>query len=160
VLALFNREFDKTRLPRLAASSINCILEKPTERRGLMFTVAEILQNPFTAYTWENIGWAEPRFHVHAAKPAQLEKISEFGCVIRHSRPIANGTVLYLHGNIFENARNQHLIARFYYSEPHPSEKDQYLCYIMYFGIGDTFLKFIRSWIREKYAQSKQNQDT
>jgi hypothetical protein len=87
-----------------------------------------------------------------------LERLSEFGADIKHSRPIAPGSILFLRGGIFENAPNRCLAGRFYHCEEHPKEKGMYLCSLTYFGINDGFMKYARKWFRENYALMKQGE--
>jgi hypothetical protein len=89
------------------------------------------------------------------AKASALEALSEFGATLKSKSPIVPGSLLYLRKSIYDNAPYQCLAARVYACSEHPSEKDYYQVQATYFGIGDVFLKFARTWIRENYANQK-----
>lgn len=140
---------------RFANRDIVGILLKPLEPRHLSFLVANALGTRFSIYRFDNLNWLPALMPVHVARDVHLESLAEFGASIRHSRPIAPGTMLYLRGSIFDNAPNQCLAGRFYHCEEHPTERGQYLCALTYFGINDGFMKYARKWFRDTYAQSK-----
>lgn len=143
---------------KFSNSHIVGLLAKPVDPRHLSFLTATGLEASFSVYNFANQGWSSTLLPIHVAKDVHLEAMSEFGASIRHSRPIAPGTVLYLRGGIFENAPNHCLAGRFYHCEEHPKEKGQYLCLLTYFGINDAFMKYARKWFRENYALSKQTE--
>lgn len=118
-----------------------------------------ILNNPYTVYNFNNIGWSKSRVGIQVSKQAQLKSLAEFGATISHSRPIAPGTFLFLRKSIFDNAPRKNLCARFYACEEDSAEKGKYLCSLIYFGINEAFTKFARSWFRETYAASKQSDE-
>jgi hypothetical protein len=132
------------------------LLAKPVEPRHLSFVVATALQTKFSIYSFPNLGWASVLLPIHVARDVQLENLSEFGASLRLPRPIAPGTLLFLRGDIFDNAPNRCLAARFYHCEEHTKETGQFLCSVTYFGLNDSFLKYARKWFRENYAASKQ----
>jgi hypothetical protein len=143
---------------KYAHASIVGMFAKPVEARPLGFTVATALDSRHSIYTFTNLGWANQLLPVHVAKDVILERLSEFGADIKHSRPIAPGSILFLRGGIFENAPNRCLAGRFYHCEEHPKEKGMYLCSLTYFGINDGFMKYARKWFRENYALMKQGE--
>lgn len=143
---------------KYARPEIAAVLAKPAEARHLGFAVASALDAKHSIYTFTNLGWAHQLQPIHVAKDVVLEKLSEFGADIKHSRPIAPGTVLFLRGGIFENAPNRCLAGRFYHCNEHPKEKGMHLCSLTYFGINDHFMKYARKWFRENYALSKQGE--
>ncbi len=126
------------------------------ETRPILMASAHLMSHPYTRYCSSNIVWQMTSLPIHIAKKSLLEQVAEFGASIRHPRPIQPGTFLYLRGSIFDQAPNRNLCARFYRTEPHPSEAGEHLCHLLYFGINDSFLKYTRSWFRETYAASKQ----
>jgi hypothetical protein len=128
---------------------------KPIDGRQMLFLLSEFLPNKNTLFQFQNIGWAQPNLPVHVSKAVELESLSEFGATLKSKQPIVPGTILHLRKSIFHNAPEQCVAARVYGCEENPSEKDQFLIYVTYFGITDQFLKFARTWIRENYAQQK-----
>ncbi|USN48450.1 MAG: hypothetical protein H6626_05005 [Pseudobdellovibrionaceae bacterium] len=132
------------------------LLFKPVVNSRLLFHISTALNASFTLYNFTNIGWKETSIVAYAAKPVQLESLSEYGATIKHPRPFSDGTFLYLHGSIFEKAPDQNLCARAYKSQKDENSKNSYHCSFLYFGINESFLKYTRSWIRELYASSKE----
>jgi hypothetical protein len=139
----------------LSKSNIYAFIYKPLEIRRFLFLVAHAVSNPFTVYTFENIGWKHDQISAKIARKAQLTELAEFGAVIRSEQPLKPGTMIYLFRDIYQNAPDQNLCVRVYHSEEDSSEKGTYLNSVIYFGITDTFLKFTRSYIRETYASKK-----
>ncbi|MGE0527952.1 MAG: hypothetical protein AB7P49_12865 [Bdellovibrionales bacterium] len=143
---------------------LNCIdllglLSKPVDMRQLLFLLSEHLPNENTLFKFDNLGWNQPGLPAHISKSVNLEALSEYGATLKVFHPMQPGTVVYLRKSIYENAPNNCLAARVYACEEHPSEKGAYLVYLTYFGINDAFLKYARTWIREHYANQK-NQET
>lgn len=139
----------------LASPDVLGYFLKPVDTRQLGFLLSEYLPNKNTVYQFENLGWAQPGIAMHVSKDVQLESLSEFGATLKTKQIMAPGTIIYLRKSIYDNAPNQCLAARVYACEPHPSDKDHYSVYTTYFGIGDQFLKFARTYIRENYAVQK-----
>jgi hypothetical protein len=138
---------------------IKAVLIKPLDPRLLAFTISVWTKNIYTKFRFDNIGWLSMTMNAQMATDMVLEEIAEFGATMRYPTPLAPGGVLFLHKSIFENAPKQMIAARFYRCEEHPSEKDQYLCYVTYFGMTDAFAKFARRYFRESYAQSKSKEE-
>lgn len=138
--------------------SIRGLLMRPLEPRSFVFNVSTTLDLPYSIYSFKNMGWSSSRVTVQVAKKASLSRLSEFGGALKLPRPIAPGTFLYLRGSIYDNAPRGNLCARFYSCEEDQAEKGQYICSLIYFGINEAFTKFARSWFRETYAASKQNE--
>lgn len=138
---------------------IRSLLLRPLEPRSFVFNVSSALDHPHTVYSFKNMGWSTSRTPVQVAKKAQLKRLSEFGAELQLPRPIAPGSFLFLRDSIFDNAPRSNLCARFYACEEDPTEKGQFLCSLIYFGINEAFTKFARSWFRETYAASKQNEN-
>ena len=140
---------------QLRDKHVQSIHSKAMNNNQLLMSVADLLKITYTKYNWNNISWLSQQKPLHIATPSHLESLSEFGAFIKHSRPIAPGTFLFLHNSIFNQAPNKSLCVRFYYTEEDSSDKESHLSYFTYFGINDQFLKFVRSWIRENYAAKK-----
>lgn len=136
-------------------AKISALLFKPLDVKSLLFQTSILCRSPFTKYNFENQNFAETNFEAHLTKEVRLDGISEFGSSITHPSKIEAGTVLFLHEGIFEKAPQSALAARFYHSEPHPSQKGMFTCSFAYYGINDAFLKFCRTWIRDNYAAKK-----
>ncbi|MBK7843151.1 MAG: hypothetical protein IPJ71_05560 [Bdellovibrionales bacterium] len=136
-------------------AKISALLFKPLDVKSLLFQTSILCRSPFTKYNFENQNFAETNFEAHLTKEVRLDGISEFGSSITHPSKIEPGTVLFLHEGIFEKAPESALAARFYHSEPHPSQKGMFTCSFAYYGINDAFLKFCRTWIRDNYAAKK-----
>ncbi len=141
--------------PLLNIPDILGLLVKPVDLRQLMFLMSEYLPNKHTVYQFDNLGWAQPGLSVHVSKNMSLEALSEFGATLKSKQPLSPGTMIYLRKSIYDNAPNACLAARVYACEQHPSEKEYFQVFTTYFGIGDQFLKFARTWIRENYAHQK-----
>ncbi len=147
---------DHRNLPGWFASpQISGYFVKPIDMRLLMFLLSEFLDNKTTIYHFENLGWAQPTLNTHVSKSIKLEALSEYGARLRSSAPIAPGTVFYLRKMIFDKAPNGCLAARVYACEQDPNDKTSYQVFALYFGIGDAFLKYARTWIRDNYAALK-----
>lgn len=142
-------------LQLLRDKHIQSIHSKAMNNNQLLMSIADLLKITYTKYNWNNISWLNQQKPLHIATPSHLESLSEFGAFIKHSRPIAPGTFLFLHNSIFNQAPNKSLCVRFYYTEEDSSDKESHLSYFTYFGINDQFLKYVRSWIRENYAAKK-----
>jgi hypothetical protein len=136
-------------------AKIAALLFKPIDIKSLLFQTSILCRSPFTKYNFENQNFAETNFEAHLTKEVRLDGISEFGSSITHPSKIEAGSVLFLHEGIFEKAPQSALAARFYHSEPHPSQKGMFTCSFSYYGINDAFLKFCRTWIRDNYAAKK-----
>jgi len=136
------------------------MIYKHGDVRSMLVQISQHMDNRFTIYNSDNVGWASVLFNIHVAKDIHLEQISEFGVTIRHPRPIRPGTYLFMRKSIFNNAPNQCLAARFYASHEHTKYPGEYACSALYYGINDTFMKFARQWFRETYAQSKQKESS
>lgn len=143
---------------RFTHKDIVGILPKPVENRPLNFLVTVALDLKFTVYRFENLSWTPTILPIHVAKEVQLEELSEFGGALRHPRPIAAGSILFLRSWIFDHAPNKCLAARIYFCEEHPSEAGQYQCSFIYFGINDGFMKYARKWFMETHALAKQSE--
>lgn len=147
----------------LSAERFNWLLEKkvesliltPIDTKALCFHLSKVLNNNFTKYNPDNIGSYHVRWPAYVAKKAKLIAISEFGCTVHSKKPLKVGTIVFLHGFIYEKAPGQNLCAKMYSCEENPSDEGGYICYFTYFGINDSFLKYTRNWIRENYAQQK-----
>ena len=139
----------------LSSQGITGYFLKPVDTRQLGFLLSEFLPNKNTVYQFENLGWAQPGIPMHVSKDVQLDALSEFGATLKTKQIMAPGSMIYLRKSIYNNAPNQCLAARVYACEPHPKEKDCYQVFVTYFGIGDQFLKFARTYIRENYANQK-----
>lgn len=131
------------------------LLFKPIDIKSLLFQASILCRSPFTKYNFENQNFADTNFEAHLTKEVKLDGISEFGSSITYPSKIEAGSVLFLHEGIFEKAPQSALAARFYHSEPHPSQKGMFTCSFSYYGINDAFLKFCRTWIRDNYAAKK-----
>jgi hypothetical protein len=123
--------------------------------RRFLFLMAQAISNPFSVYTFENIGWKTDHIPAKIAREARLTELAEFGATLRSEQPLKPGTMIYLFRDIYQNAPDQNLCVRVYFSEEDSAEKGTYLNSVVYFGITDTFLKFTRSYIRETYASKK-----
>ena len=134
------------------------LIYKPLKNRPISYTVSSAINSPYTKYNQNNIGWTKAIIPVFVAIESQLENLSEYGATITAPRPFAPGTCLYLHESIFANSPEGYLAARFYFAEENQKKKGKFSCYLLYFGITDTFLKFIRTWIRKDFADKKQGQ--
>lgn len=143
----------------LNSPDILALLIKPVDGRQMLFFLSEFLSNKNTLYHFDNLGWSSPSLPVHVAKAVELEALSEFGATLKTKQKLAPGSVFYLRKSIYDNAPNACLAARTYVCSEHPSEKDSFQVYATYFGINDAFLKYARTWIREKYAQQKSQGD-
>lgn len=139
----------------LNSPDVSGFFVRPVDNRQFMFLLSESLKNKHTVYNFDNLGWSQPNLNVHVSKPIRLEAISEYGARLRSSAPILPGTLFYLRKSIFDSAPNACLAARVYSCEQDPNDKTSYQIYVIYFGIGDTFLKYARTWIRDNYAQMK-----
>lgn len=128
---------------------------KPFETRHLLAMLGLATGNPFTAYTFSNLGWADTGTNCHMAREMHIETVSEYGATLMSRTPFRPGSFFFLRKLIFDHAPNQCLAARVSFCEPHPKEKGQFQVSVMYYGINDSFLKFARTWIRENYAHSK-----
>jgi len=129
---------------------------KPFETRQLLALLGLATDNSFTAYTFDNLGWADMAgINCHMAREMHIDTVSEYGATLMSPTPFRPGSFFFLRKLIFDHAPNQCLAARVYYCEPHPKEKGQFQLSVMYYGINDAFLKFARTWIRENYAHSK-----
>ena len=158
IIALFEDEQAKA-VKKIGKSIVNAAVTKPFDNKQLMYNATTLLDTPFSIYTFKNINWTQPRMKVHIAKEARLREISEYGATIQYSFPINPGTISYLHEAIYKQAPDENMCCRFYHNEPDPEDKDKQLCSLLYYGINEKFLKEIRSWIRENYAEKKnQNQ--
>lgn len=145
---------------RLERSWLDCpnvvgFVLKPFETRQLLSTLSLSLSNPYTAYTFDNLGWADTGTNIHMSREIVIEAVSEFGATLRSPTPFKPGSYFFLRKMIFDHAPNQCMAARVYFCEPHPKEKGQFEISVLYFGINDAFLKFARTWIRDNYAHSK-----
>lgn len=140
---------------QLKDKHIQSIHSKAMNNNQLLMSIADLLKITYSKYNWKNVRWLEQKKPLHIGTPSHLESLSEFGAFIKHSRPIAPGTFLFLHKSIFDQAPNKSLCVRFYYTEEDSSDKEAHLSYFTYFGINDHFLKYVRSWIRENYAAKK-----
>ncbi|MCB0365886.1 MAG: hypothetical protein H6624_07135 [Bdellovibrionaceae bacterium] len=145
----------KKRLQTYRHSKISGLHLKPHNVRALLFECSNHLQAPFTKHNFENQQWLTPKIHAHMTKEVTLEGLSEFGSTLQSPAEIQPGTVLFLHEDIFDNAPNQCLAARFYHSEEVQGQKGIFTCAFIYYGITDAFLKFCRSWIKNNYAAKK-----
>lgn len=132
------------------------VILAPFDTRALLLNISVATKNNYCIYNFENMSWLEARMVVQIAKPVTLLKISEFGGSVASNSIIANGTFLFLRGDIFDNAPRRNLCARFYASEAVEDGPYKYQCHMLYFGINESFMKFARSWFRETYAASKQ----
>lgn len=139
----------------LKCDNIKAFILKPVDQKAICVTLAEILGNRNTVYTFKNLGWIKPSMRLHLSKPAKLDHLGEFGATINTSTPFKEGSFFFLRKGIFDEAPNECLTARVYKTEPHPSEDGRYLVHTTYFGINDHFLKHARNFMRENYAQSK-----
>lgn len=157
VIVMGNIE-SRAKLKALRYSKISAIVPKPIETRQLLAHVSVGIQCPFTVYNFENLGWSNRSLTAQMAKSAELIEIAEYGCSIRHSRPIVAGTTLFLHGSIFSQAPGKCLAARVYHCDKDEKVRGQYVCHLMYYGITESFLKYTRSWIRENYVSKKTGQ--
>ncbi len=136
------------------------LLPRPIDNRLFLFLISQATGLKHSLYHFENMGWLSSLFPIHVAKPAKLVQIGEFGAAIAHPRPIVPGTVLFLRGGIFDSAPNRNLCARFYHCEEDPSGENGYFCSMLYYGIGDGFMKHARAWFRETYAASKKEESS
>lgn len=134
---------------------IQSIHSKSMHKNHLLTSISDLLKIKYTKFKWDNFNWLEVKKPLHIGTASHLESLSEFGAFIKHARPIAPGTFLFLHKSIFDQAPNKSLCVRFYYTEEDPADKESHLSYFTYFGINDSFLKYVRSWIRENYAAKK-----
>lgn len=137
--------------------NIRAALMAPYDTRSLLLNISLATKNNNTIYNFENISWLDARMPVHIAKPVTLTSISEFGGAVASNAIIANGTFLFLRGAIYDQAPRGNLCVRFFASEPMEDGPFKYKCHLLYFGINENFMKFARSWFRETYAASKQN---
>jgi hypothetical protein len=149
-------EKDQTRFRDFCLSTVNGLVLQPINRKALSNYVSFYSSNPFTTNRDANLNWSSQRLIAYVARETTIEAMAEFGGTFVNSHPLAVGTNIYLHCEIFNKATDRPVLARVYGSEPHPQVKDQYICHVLFFGIQDQFLKFTRSWIRETYASSKQ----
>jgi hypothetical protein len=147
----------ENRLERAWLDSPNVVgfLLKPFETRQLLTTLSLATHNTLTAYTFDNLGWADTGTNIHMSREIQIESVSEYGATLRSPTPFKPGSFFFLRKLIYDHAPNQCLCARVYFCEPHPKEKGQFQISALYFGINESFLKFARTWIRDSYAQSK-----
>jgi hypothetical protein len=145
---------------RLERSWLDCpnvvgFVLKPIETRQFLATLSLAMNNPFTAYTFDNLGWADTLTNIHMSREIMIESVSEYGATLRSPTPFKPGSFFFMRKMIFDNAPNQCMAGRVYFCEPHPKEKGQFQISVLYFGINEAFLKFARTWIRDNYAQSK-----
>jgi hypothetical protein len=143
---------DRIMHQRFKSEYIMGVFYRPLDLKSFMATFSMQINNSFSMYGFENLGWLDTRISLQLAKDTRLKEISEFGATIYTLKPIAPGTFLFLRGEIFDNAPRKNLCARFYLSEEH---EDGYNNYLMYFGINEDFMIFARNWFREVYAASK-----
>lgn len=148
-------EKQKVDFDKLYNSDIFGFVYKPLEIRRVLFLAAQAMDTPFSVYAFENIGWKADIIPAKIARPATMVELSEFGATIKTQQPLKPGTMLYLFKSIFINSHDQNLCVRVYHSEENSTEEGTYLNSVVYFGITDAFLKFTRSYIREKYASQK-----
>ncbi len=154
-LIVMGEEDRRIDFEKLSRSSAFGFVYKPIEIRRLLFLVGQALETPFTIYRFDNIGWKKDVISAKIARDAKITEISEFGAIVLSEQPLKPGTMLYLFRSIYQNAPDQNLCVRVYFSEEDSSTKGSYLNSIIYFGITDAFLKYIRAYIRETYASKK-----
>jgi hypothetical protein len=156
VIILNSKEPDEG-IERFKESSAFQLIHKPLDMRSLIYSIASSLNIPFTKYKFKNINWIDVSFKANIAKEIQLEELSEFGVTLRSNNALAPGTTLFLFGHFFDSAPDRNMCARVYFSTGNPNMENTYLCYLIYYGINDQFLKYTRNWIREHYASKKQS---
>ena len=154
VILMTDRE-DKLERSWLDSPNVIGLLIKPLDTRHLAFLLSEALRNPYTAYHFGNIGWASTLVNSHMSREIEMETVSEYGATFKSATPFRPGSFFFLRKSIYDNAPGQCLSARVYFCEPHPSERNYFQVSVLYYGINDAFLRFVRTWIRENYAQSK-----
>lgn len=142
----------------LMSSRAFALLYKPVETRRLSYLISQAIGSPFTINSFENIGWKTDKVPAKLARPAQVVEFSEFGATVKLSKKLKLGSMFYLFKSIYSNAPGQNLCCRVYSSEENDAEKGTFLNHMVYFGITDNFLKFIRSYIREAYASKKESE--
>lgn len=144
---------------------VQTVLFKPLENKRVLYHVTNAINSEYCIYNKKNIGWYERTLICYIAKEALLVEIAEYGCAIKLAKPLTTQTPIYLHEFIFENAPDGNLCAKVLYVQKadtaeNPDKESTIegdsLCYLLFFGINDAFLKFTRSWIRESYAQKKE----
>jgi hypothetical protein len=127
----------------------------PVNIQHFLATVSNSTNNYFTKYNIDNLGGYRANLTCYIAKPAKLVNLSEFGATLSTSFAFKPGLNIFLHGAIYDNAPDKTLCIRAYANQEDPNNKNKFLCHFTYFGINESFLKFVRNWIREKYAQAK-----
>ena len=137
----------------LASPFLHGVSIKPIDPRHLMVLVTESLGRTDLKYTKDNLGMAKSNWNVHAARPAKLVSVSEYGVTLELSRPLRDGTFLFLREGVFDKAPNKCLCARAYLSEER--EKNKYHVSFIYYGIQDNFLSHIRQLVKELYTLEK-----
>lgn len=143
----------------LKCDNVMAYILKPADHKSVAVTLVESLKLETSVYTFSNLGWIHPHLRTHLSKPVQLSQLSEYGATINTSTPFKEGSFFFLRKGIFDEAPNDCLSARVYKTIAHPSEEGRYLAHVTYFGINDSFLKHARSFMREKYAESKGSSD-
>lgn len=144
---------EKVKPEWLSSPHLKGVSIKPIDPRHLMALVAESLDRQDLKYSINNLGFAKADWNVHAAKPVKLISISEYGVTLELTRPLRDGTFLFLRQGIFDKAPNACLCARSYISEQR--DKNIFHVSFMYYGIQDDFLKHVRSLVKELYALEK-----
>ncbi|MEQ1665852.1 MAG: hypothetical protein ABL927_10790, partial [Bdellovibrionales bacterium] len=154
-------ETQKINFELLYKSKIFGLLFKPIEIRRLLYLASLAIETPFSIYTFENIGWKTDNITAKIASNVSLVEMSEFGATLRSKQKLKPGTLLYLFNSIFANAPDQNLCARVYASEEDEESEEQgfYFNHVIYFGITDTFLKYVRAYIRDTYASNKNKEN-
>ena len=137
----------------LSSPHLKGVSIKPIDPRHLMVLVTESVGRKDLKYSMDNLGFAKTNWYVHAAKPVKLVSVAEYGVTLELTRPLRNGTFLFLRGGIFDKAPNKCLCARSYISEER--EKNKYHVSFTYYGIQEDFLKHVRHLVMELYALEK-----
>jgi hypothetical protein len=92
---------------------------------------------------------------VNVAYNFLIEDISEFGLILKSSRPYKTTEFVTFYSPVFKTDKKAEVIGRCYKSDK-IGNTEEYQSYFVFVGVGDTMRKQIRTWMKQEYVRKKQ----
>ena len=151
---LMGEEYSKI-LPEYFQSKEFCgFLSKPLDRRLIMQNLSLMVPNLSFDADQMNLQALDIKLPLKISQKVKLQEISEYGLKIVYPRPLKTNVFLSFFSPIFGQVNQQDVISKCYRVAKN-GNSDDYSCYFTFFGVTDSFLKKIRSWIKGDYVSSK-----
>lgn len=150
VLLSYNDDIDFVRKMTLGGFFAEYIL-KPTDAANFRQKISLLFSKSATykkeLYTMPTV---QP---VNVAFNFTIEEISEFGLLLRCSKPYQPGEYVTFYSPVFKTEKQSEVIGKCYKAEKLQTD---YHCKFVFIGVGEAVRKQIRTWMKLEYVRKKQ----